>query len=395
CGLSLRAIGEFAAGLSREYSNDFELRITDELGLFIYNTDPVKIRQRDVQNSFERIRTPNAGPFSLPLDDGGRSYLVSGVATTHPHWYILVFTPVRLAYAPLGGLYLVLGLVLLASAVAGIVYSRLHLRRIVRGFNSLEAGTRRLADGEFAELVGFGEEFVELEKLGESFNVMVARLQKRDAHLREQEEQLSASLREKEVLLKEVHHRVKNNLQLISSFLSLEAMKRDYTGADSPFLQAQQRVRSLALIHESLYDSDLFDRVDFGLYAARLAREIFAQSLDGEVSIVTRLSDVTLTMEKAIPCGMILNEALTNTAKHAFPPGWDGPREIDLRIDRLDSGSARVVLKDSGAGLPGGYDPSAAHSLGHTIMQLLTKQLGGTLSIRSDAGTTVTLTFEG
>ncbi|WP_455382258.1 sensor histidine kinase [Salinispira pacifica] len=393
CSLDLRAINQFASRLSREFGSEFELRITDRTGVFIYHPDTRKVQEREVQSSFQSIRRDGTAPFSMVFTEAGADYLVSGVALERPHWFVLVFAPHSLAYAPLRSLTLVLVLVLLAIAVGGVAYSQLHIRRVIRGLDPLLEGTVRLADGDFCEISGYGGGFREFERVGDSFNTMVGSLRQRETELRDQEAMLEASLREKEVLLKEIHHRVKNNLQLISSFLALEAMKPENERSAAPLLQAQRRVRSLSLIHESLYASELFDKVNFAEYAERLVRETVTNGPEPSIQVRSELAHLTLSIEKAIPCALLLNEALTNIAKYAFPSTWTGERSVLVRLEEDDPGRIRLTIVDSGVGLPSDYDPERTETLGHTIMKLLARQLGGELVIRSDCGTEVVLRF--
>lgn len=208
-----------------------------------------------------------------------------------------------------------------------------------------------------------------------------------------QREIIEGSLREKEVLLKEVHHRVKNNLQLITSLLSLQE-REDGDPSDYRTLEeAQARIRSISLIHETLYASNDFGDMDFSEYAASLAGEILAPAGGWTAELELHMEPLRLTLTEAIPCGLILNEMLTNVRKYAFPPEWPGARRVELGLRRGPDGWAELRVRDTGIGIPDSLDLEQSASLGCTIMRLLAQQLGGELSLEDEEGFVVTLRF--
>jgi PAS domain S-box-containing protein len=214
--------------------------------------------------------------------------------------------------------------------------------------------------------------------------------------LKSSEDRIAASLREKEVLLKEIHHRVKNNLQVMSSLIGLQAgyIKR---GADmqSALKDMQNRIKSMAIVHERLYQSMDFSSINFKAYINSLIANVF-QSLgidSGRIRVITQVEDVSMGINNAIPCGLLLNELLTNAVKHAFPGGRSG--KVVVSMVREDDGSFRLSVKDDGVGLPeGGVDIGNSKSLGFNLLQILTKQIGGTLSVESGNGAEFIVTFK-
>jgi len=216
----------------------------------------------------------------------------------------------------------------------------------------------------------------------------------RDIRRRKQvEEELRRSLAEKEALLREVHHRVKNNLQVISSLLRLQAADSPSPDAARLFHESESRIRSMALIHEQLYRSGDLARIDFHDYVDGLTRNVLASA--GEVGRPIKLTvdvePVSLDLDVAIACGLVLNELLSNALKHAFPDGQGGT--ISVAFHCAD-GSATLVVADDGIGLPA---PSGAQerpgSLGQRLIAALVRQLRGTSSLKGDQGTEFTLTF--
>jgi PAS domain S-box-containing protein len=204
------------------------------------------------------------------------------------------------------------------------------------------------------------------------------------------EQALRQSLLEKEALIREVHHRVKNNLQIISSLLNLQMKKISDEGARIEFNTLRGRIRSMALIHERLYQAEDLSRIDFSRYVREFARQIFRLHGTGadRVRLVMDLEEATLDVDVAIPCGMIINELLTNALKYAFPAERRGKVVIRLRAD-----GAQTVLsvEDDGIGLPGGGDSLPAGTLGLQLVRSLAAQINATVAVEVADGTRVTI----
>jgi len=218
-------------------------------------------------------------------------------------------------------------------------------------------------------------------------------LQSEVAERKRAEDRISASLQEKEVLLKEIHHRVKNNLQIISSLLNLQARAVAHPEALTAFKDSQSRVRSMALIHEKLYQSRDLARVDFAAYVRELAGYLFRAYHSNGAAIQLRMNvrDVFLSIERAVPCGLIISELVSNALKYAFPDGRKGEIVIELLPRQRDA--YVLSVRDTGVGFPSHIDFRYTPSLGLRIVNILTDQLGGTISLRNDAGATFTMTL--
>jgi PAS domain S-box-containing protein len=203
---------------------------------------------------------------------------------------------------------------------------------------------------------------------------------------------LEASLQEKTVLLSEVHHRVKNNLQIISSLLNLQSARVSDGPVRSALAESQNRVATMALMHQLLYERQDFSQIDLGQYLQRLTQLILNTfRLDpSRISLRQQLAAVPLDFDRAIPCGLLFNELVTNTLKHAFPGARSGA--IDIKLERVveTSGEAQIVLSvgDDGVGLPdGAFDWRQATTLGLQLVQALAQQAGGTLVRVEGTGT--------
>jgi PAS domain S-box-containing protein len=195
------------------------------------------------------------------------------------------------------------------------------------------------------------------------------------------EDQLQASLREKEVLLREIHHRVKNNMQIISSLLSLQSRHIQDPGVLEVFKESQRRIRSMALIHERLYQSADLSRIEFSQYLDNLAnRLLHSYQVDSDrVRLSLHSEEVFLNINTAIPCGLIVNELISNALKHAFPNGRKGEVAVELR--RNESGEFLLRVSDDGVGFPKALDFRRTETLGMQIVVTLVDQIDGTIEM--------------
>ncbi|HEY6613568.1 MAG TPA: sensor histidine kinase, partial [Vicinamibacterales bacterium] len=203
---------------------------------------------------------------------------------------------------------------------------------------------------------------------------------------------LRASLNEKEVLLKEIHHRVKNNLQIVSSMLNLQMDQLSDTKAIELFKESQNRVRSIALFHEKLYQSRDLGRVEIAEYLKGLAHDSFATYgvNPDDIILAVHTEDIPLDVDAAISCGLIVNELVSNSLKHAFPDRRKGQVEVTLRSAATD-----VVLEvaDNGVGVPATLDFRSPSTLGLKLVAIFTEQLGGTMDLTREGGTRFSLRF--
>jgi two-component sensor histidine kinase len=224
-----------------------------------------------------------------------------------------------------------------------------------------------------------------------SYSIQNARLLQR---AQEQLVEKTALLNDKEVLLKEVHHRVKNNLQVISSLLNLQSAKILDPETKDILRESQNRVRTMALIHEKLYQSTDLAQVDFASYLRSLVN-FLSQSYHGKsdnVSIDVDAQNVMLDIDTAIPCGLIVNELVSNSLKYAFPDNRRGQIKLDCRHG--NNGNYVLTVSDDGVGLPEGFDIAKTPSLGHKLVVSLTNQLNGKLEIVRERGTAFRISFE-
>lgn len=208
-----------------------------------------------------------------------------------------------------------------------------------------------------------------------------------------QEEKIQASLREKETMLKEIHHRVKNNLQVVQSLLNLQAGEMKDPGAIEALRASRDRIRSMALVHEKLYQSPDLSSIDMADYLRNLSTRLLhsLQVSPDKVNFKLEVEEIQIGIEKAIPLGLILNELISNALKHAFPGGRAG--EIRVGFARVDGGMIRLTVGDNGIGFPKEVDFSKTDSLGFQVITALVEQLEGTMEMKRDIETVFTITF--
>lgn len=212
------------------------------------------------------------------------------------------------------------------------------------------------------------------------------------SELKNAEEKIMTSLKEKEVLLQEIHHRVKNNMQIISSLLSLQANHTENEETKEILKESRGRVKSMAMIHEKLYHSNNIGKLNMSEYLNNLVRDI-VRSYSGDSNIITvdvDVEDIHLNIDTAIPMGLLVNELVSNSAKHAFP---DKRGNIILKLELIDL-KYSLCVSDNGIGLPEGFNIDESSSLGLKLVSSLSIQLEGDLEIRSNNGTTFILRFK-
>ena len=206
------------------------------------------------------------------------------------------------------------------------------------------------------------------------------------------DEQIRKSLAEKELLLKEIHHRVKNNLQVICSLLSLQSGYVTDRKALEMFNESQDRVRSMALVHERLYQSQDLARIDFADYVRSLVPQLVHAygSSSGVVSIKVNVRDVLFGIDEAVACGLIINELVSNSLKHAFPGRRGG--EVGVALDHKNREYV-LTISDNGIGLPEDWHSRKTEGLGLQLVSTLTEQLGGSIEVKSGQGTEFRIRF--
>jgi two-component sensor histidine kinase len=270
---------------------------------------------------------------------------------------------------------------IIAPAIVAPLVSYPPMRVLVR----LEIAERELAEANSQLEQRVQQRTAELVRANEELQAEVA-----ERILAEG--QATASLREKDVLLREVHHRVKNNLQLVSSLLYLQSRETQDSRVLKMFQESQARIRSMALVHERLYQSSSMASIDFGEYTQRLVDDLFHSYGISDDQIVSRIDmdNTTLSVDTAIHCGLVINELISNSLKHAFPGNRKGKVYIELCSDEL---GCTLTVGDNGIGLPPDTARQRDQSLGLQLVSTLVQQLGGDIKVDTGPGTTFRITF--
>jgi two-component sensor histidine kinase len=207
-------------------------------------------------------------------------------------------------------------------------------------------------------------------------------------------ERQTALLAQRETMLREIHHRVKNNMQVMSSLLSLQSRAASSPAIGKMLEENQNRIQSMALLHEILYQSEDLALVDFSKYLRRMVEHLFrSYGVDHrQIRLLTELDAVALELDDAVPFALLISEVISNSLKHGFPGRSAG--EIRIQLRNPSANAVSVLLSDNGVGLPAGLDWTTSRSLGLRLVRALAEQLHASLNIRSANGTEVQLTFQ-
>jgi len=253
------------------------------------------------------------------------------------------------------------------------------------------SSVRRKSDGSLVDVIIYGVPVVVEGKTIAIYGIYVDITDRNRV-----EKQVRNSLREKEVLLSEIHHRVKNNLAVITGLLELQSHKLENEVASKALKDSQMRIHSMALIHEKLYQNETLSKISFDNYIRDLI-EVIKRSHNTHlkpVEIQIDTEEIEFTITQAIPCGLLLNEILTNSFKHAFPGSFKGSPVIQITLKQLNEEEVNLVITDNGVGLPDNFENLGKRSLGLTLIKTLNKQLNAKMMISENNGTSFNFTFK-
>ncbi|MEE8433113.1 MAG: histidine kinase dimerization/phosphoacceptor domain -containing protein [Candidatus Desulfatibia sp.] len=298
-----------------------------------------------------------------------------------------------------------LTVVLLLIITLGIIGILLWINQsVARPIAVLEEGTRIIGSGNLDYKVGITTTD-EIGQLSRAFDKMTHDLKKTTASVSElnreitdrkrAEEQVKASLKEKKVLLREIHHRVKNNMQLLISLLRLQADKIEDKKYADMFKDGENRIRSMSLIHEKLYQTQDFANINFGEHIKSLVDGLFVSyGVDtNKVSLNIDIKDISIDLENAIPCGLIINELVSNSLKYAFPQGREG--EISIVLRPISEDELELTVSDDGIGIPEDLDIEQTDTMGLTLVKVLAEhQLDGKIDVDRTKGTQFRIKFK-
>jgi len=268
----------------------------------------------------------------------------------------------------------------------------LHLKRFMslsKGENLAPFESRIYdANGEI-RLIEVKQTFIKLDDKIEYILLICSDITQR----KKAEDEIRSSLNEKEVLLQEIHHRVKNNMQIISSLLNLQKRHVNEEESVNVLMESRNRVKSMAMIHEKLYQSGNLTNLKFSEYIPRLVSDLlYSYNIpQDQIKIVIKVEDVKLNIETAVPCGLIINELVSNIFKHAYPGGREGKLEISLKKHH---DNYELIICDEGIGFPEELDFKKTETLGLQLVNNLVEQLDGEINLDQSQGTEFKITFK-
>ncbi len=277
--------------------------------------------------------------------------------------------------------------------IIGALVAYFLARNLIKPLRALQTFAQRVAGGALnarANITAGGE----IGDLADSFNRMVESLEQHQVKLRESVKS-TASLREKEILLREIHHRVKNNMQILTSLLRLQTRQTDSLPLRQVLMESEARIRSMGLLHEKLYQSESVSTIDLHGYLRTLTAELIRTNTpDGcRREVKLNVGSVNLGLDTALPCGLIITELVTNALKYAFPNRPLGTIYVSLNPDPASEGFSLIVW-DDGIGIDSSFNISKATSLGMRLVKMLTDQLNGKLAFDGAKGTKIEIQFK-
>jgi two-component sensor histidine kinase len=277
-------------------------------------------------------------------------------------------------------------LIIVLVLLLGIIVASSLTIAITKPITELEKATHAIGGGDLKHRVHVRTND-ELGQLSETFNMMAENLQKTDGELKQ-------SLHDKELLMKEIHHRVRNNLVVISSLLRLQSGQIEDEESREYFIESQNRVKAMAMIHEKLYRSADFSNVKFSEYLRELASQLFeTYSVNAaKVRLDMDIPDITTDIDTMIPSGLIVNELVSNAFKYAFPDDREG--QLSIVLAKGGDDECTLVIRDNGVGLPEGLDLYRTDTMGMNLVTSLVAQIKGKLELVREGGTEFRITFK-
>jgi len=386
--IGLATLTDYVKGLAKR--PDDMVAVADGTGTFVAHSDIERVRRRENLFSLPGLgMAPESDDRTARID--GRDYLLNRDYIPKNGWTVVVAQPLERLIVPARES----GLVVVAIAFGAILASSLAIARLLglaeRDIAALVDRTRAIASGDYAHRLDY-EGYKDFNALADNFRVMADSVGGRELALHDARGLALANLGEKEVLIREIHHRVKNNLQLVISLLSLQAGSETGADPEAIYEESINRVRAMAMIHEMLYQSESLARIDFAEYVKSLVESLLYLGPSGsiEIRLDLELDPIELDIDTAIPCGLLINEALTNSLKY----GCLGPEpRVRVHMKCRGDGSVRLELGDTGPGIPPSVLPETTQSLGLRLIFSLAKQLKGNLELSREGGTTWTMTF--
>ena len=271
----------------------------------------------------------------------------------------------------------------------------MYTKASVHLFMDHEKRIRKTKAQLIAEIALLQEQVVDLEAAYEQARERLRLCEALEQEIEQRTALLETLITEKEILLQESHHRIKNNLQIVSSLLYLQSEQTQNRQTQAMLADSQNRVQAMALLHEKLSESEDLAKIDFAEYVTAMGAYLFqAYTADqANIHLTIEIDHIFLGIDAAIPCSLIVTELVSNALKHAFPPGLKQEGNILVSLRQAPGDQHQLVISDNGIGLPAELDLQTTDSLGLLLVKRLARQLGGTLQVDRNGGTIFTIIF--
>jgi len=381
--LNLRSLTDYITGIEE---HDYRISVIDDHGYYIANTDSEAVYRRDtiaLQAWYSDARKTMSG--SRFHTENGLELFTTWSATSIGSWLIVISQPASSILEEAHRLQRSIALVIIVFLIISIGITLLIIRYIAKDIQLLTRHTQQLAAGNYEAALHYSG-FSDFNPLAENFDLMFEAVRHREENLKQNERQISASLKEKEILLKEIHHRVKNNLQLVISLLSLKAGgNENYIDL---FADSIDRIRVMSMIHEMLYKTENLAELNLAEYMKTITEHLldnFSGSAQRPV-LKANLQMIQVDIDTAIPCGLIINELLTNSLKYGRSKQTDS-LQLLITLNQDADRAITLDIADNGPGLPPDYSPEHSNTLGMQLILSLTDQLGGSWQLDGTNGT--------
>jgi two-component sensor histidine kinase/HAMP domain-containing protein len=405
------SLHELQAAISSVSVSKGELvMIVDHRGTVLAHPEPTWVQERRNLGNLSLFQDGLAGRHEPRIfyDPQQAQLMIGSASLMRAGWLVLTEQPLLVAMRPLLWMLAGVGTALALSIVLSSMAQRWGLHQISEPIAHLAATADDLASGrphllpaapptQLAELASLNASFThmarQLQTTITALEQRISDVQRAEASQKEAVARLHSSLAEKETLLKEIHHRVKNNLQVVISLLRLQGHRLSDAQAGAALRESQQRIMTMALVHELLYRAGDLAYIDAGAYLRELSDQLLrVYGTDTRrIRVTVAVSQVALSLDHAVPCGLIVNELLSNSLKYAFPNGASG--QVGVSLDALEPGRCCLTVWDNGVGLPDDVEYTSGNSLGMRLVQNLTRQLRGDLVIDRYGGTLIAISF--
>lgn len=330
----------------------------------------------------------------LPEMEKTKSLLYSRLCTTNgiSSGWIHVGMGLDSYESSVRGVYTTTGLVGTVTLILGGLAAWFFARNLTMPLHKLQVFAYKVATGALNARATVNSED-EIGDLADSINRMVETIEQSQMRLRESVK-TEAAAREKEILLREIHHRVKNNMQILTSLLRLQTRRANSEEMRIVLMESEARIRSMGLLHEKLYQSESVSTIELQGYLRTLTNELLRMNSPPGKRREIKLSvrDIFLGLDTALPCGLIVTELVSNALKYAFPDRAEGI--IYVSVGKEADGEFTLVVWDNGVGIPPGFDPAKSQSLGMRLVSMLVDQLNGKATLSSDQGTRWEIRFK-